>query len=56
LLVAEERFPVMKRTLRVWSGAALAIVVPARLLTVPVSGGLERYLGWINAETSLTIV
>jgi uncharacterized protein involved in tolerance to divalent cations len=26
------------------------------LLTVPVSGGLERYLGWINAETSLTIV
>jgi len=26
------------------------------LLAVPVSGGLERYLGWINDETSLTIV
>ena len=26
------------------------------LLTIPVSGGLERYLGWINDETSLTIV
>lgn len=26
------------------------------LLVVPVSGGLERYLGWINSETSLTIV
>jgi periplasmic divalent cation tolerance protein len=26
------------------------------LLTIPVTGGLERYLGWINDETSLTIV
>ena len=26
------------------------------LLVVPVTGGLERYLGWINSETSLTIV
>ncbi len=26
------------------------------LLAVPVTGGLERYLGWINDETSLTIV
>ena len=26
------------------------------LLTLPVSGGLDRYLGWINDETSLTIV
>jgi periplasmic divalent cation tolerance protein len=26
------------------------------LLAVPVTGGLERYLGWINSETSLTIV
>ena len=26
------------------------------LLAVPVSGGLDRYLGWINDETSLTIV
>lgn len=26
------------------------------LLAVPVTGGLDRYLGWINAETSLTIV
>jgi periplasmic divalent cation tolerance protein len=26
------------------------------LLCMPVAGGLERYLGWINAETSLTIV
>ena len=26
------------------------------LLAVPVSGGLERYLGWINDETSLTII
>ena len=26
------------------------------LLTVAVTGGLERYLGWINSETSLTIV
>ncbi len=26
------------------------------LLVVPVAGGLERYLGWINSETSLTIV
>ena len=26
------------------------------LLTLAVSGGLERYLGWINSETSLTIV
>lgn len=25
------------------------------LLAMPVTGGLERYLGWINAETSLTI-
>ena len=25
------------------------------LLAVPVTGGLERYLGWINSETSLTI-
>jgi hypothetical protein len=26
------------------------------LLAVPVTGGLERYLGWINSETSLQIV
>jgi periplasmic divalent cation tolerance protein len=26
------------------------------LLAVAVTGGLERYLGWINDETSLTIV
>jgi periplasmic divalent cation tolerance protein len=26
------------------------------LLAVPVTGGLDRYLGWINSETSLTIV
>jgi periplasmic divalent cation tolerance protein len=26
------------------------------LLCMPVTGGLDRYLGWINAETSLTIV
>ena len=26
------------------------------LLAVPVSGGLDRYLGWINDETSLTFV
>jgi periplasmic divalent cation tolerance protein len=26
------------------------------LLAVPVTGGLDRYLGWINAETSLSIV
>jgi len=26
------------------------------LLAVPVSGGLERYLAWLNDETSLTIV
>ena len=26
------------------------------LLAMPVSGGLDRYLGWINAETSLTII
>ena len=26
------------------------------LLAMPVAGGLERYLGWINDETSLTIV
>ncbi len=26
------------------------------LLAMPVTGGLERYLGWINSETSLTIV
>ncbi len=26
------------------------------LLAIPVTGGLERYLGWINSETSLTIV
>lgn len=25
------------------------------LLVIPVTGGLERYLGWINTETSLTI-
>jgi periplasmic divalent cation tolerance protein len=25
------------------------------LLAIPVTGGLERYLGWINTETSLTI-
>ena len=25
------------------------------LLAIPVTGGLERYLGWINSETSLTI-
>ena len=25
------------------------------LLAVPVTGGLERYLGWINSETSLTL-
>ena len=25
------------------------------LLAMPVTGGLERYLGWINSETSLTI-
>jgi periplasmic divalent cation tolerance protein len=25
------------------------------LLAIPVAGGLERYLGWINSETSLTI-
>ncbi len=25
------------------------------LLAVPVTGGLDRYLGWINAETSLTL-
>jgi periplasmic divalent cation tolerance protein len=25
------------------------------LLAMPVTGGLERYLGWINDETSLTI-
>ncbi len=25
------------------------------LLAIPVTGGLERYLGWINDETSLTI-
>ena len=24
------------------------------LLAIPVTGGLERYLGWINSETSLT--
>jgi periplasmic divalent cation tolerance protein len=26
------------------------------LLTLTVTGGLDRYLGWINSETSLTIV
>ena len=26
------------------------------LLAVPVTGGLDRYLGWINSETSLSIV
>ena len=26
------------------------------LLAIPVTGGLERYLGWINSETSLTLV
>jgi periplasmic divalent cation tolerance protein len=26
------------------------------LLAIPVTGGLDRYLGWINAETSLTII
>ena len=25
------------------------------LLAIPVTGGLERYLGWINSETSLTL-
>ena len=25
------------------------------LLAIPVTGGLDRYLGWINDETSLTI-
>jgi periplasmic divalent cation tolerance protein len=25
------------------------------LLVIPVTGGLERYLGWINTETSMTI-
>jgi periplasmic divalent cation tolerance protein len=25
------------------------------LLAMPVTGGLDRYLGWINDETSLTI-
>jgi len=25
------------------------------LLAMPVTGGLERYLGWINSETSLTL-
>lgn len=25
------------------------------LLAMPVTGALERYLGWINSETSLTI-
>jgi periplasmic divalent cation tolerance protein len=26
------------------------------LLAIPVTGGLDRYLGWINSETSLTII
>lgn len=26
------------------------------LLAIPVTGGLDRYLGWINTETSLSIV
>ena len=26
------------------------------MLAMPVTGGLDRYLGWINSETSLTIV
>jgi len=29
---------------------------PVELVAVPVTGGLERYLGWINSETSLQIV
>lgn len=26
------------------------------LLAIPVTGGLDRYLGWINSETSLSII
>jgi len=29
---------------------------PYRLPAVPAFGALDRYLGWINDETSLTIV
>jgi hypothetical protein len=37
LLFAELRFSAMTRRYRVWAGAALAVIVPAWLLTVPVS-------------------
>ena len=37
LLVADKRSSAMKSTFPVWAGAALTIIVPAWLLTVPLS-------------------
>ena len=38
-----------------WAEAWGELKELAELLAIPVTGGLERYLGWINSETSLTI-